>query len=67
VIIVNHTPAFEDRVVCGSGFDVVGADKKDVVAPDCEKVGIISSAAQEGQFFESILPRFYRGLAPFPE
>jgi Ca2+-binding RTX toxin-like protein len=67
VIIVNHTPAFEDRVVCGEGFDVVGADRKDVVASNCEKVGIIRTAAQEGQFFESVLPRFYRGLAPFPE
>jgi Ca2+-binding RTX toxin-like protein len=67
VIIVNHTPAFEDRVSCGSGYDVVGADRKDVVAPNCEKVGIIGSSAEEGQFFESILPRFYERLAPFPE
>jgi Ca2+-binding RTX toxin-like protein len=67
VIIVNHAPAFEDRVVCGEGFDVVGADRKDVVAPNCEKVGIIGSSAEEGEFFESILPRFYERLAPFPE
>jgi Ca2+-binding RTX toxin-like protein len=67
IIIVNHTPAFEDRVVCGSGFDWVGADTKDVVAPDCEKVGIIRTAAQEGEFFEPIMERFARGLAPFPE
>jgi hypothetical protein len=67
VIIVNHSPAFEDRVSCGSGFDVVGADRKDVVAPNCEKVGIIGSSAEEGEFFETILPKFYKGLAPFPE
>ena len=67
VIIVNHTPSFKDRVSCGSGFDWVGADPKDVVAPNCEKVGIIRSAAEEGEFFESILPKFYRGLAPFPQ
>ena len=67
VIIVNHTPSFEDRVSCGEGFDWVGADPKDVVVPNCEKVSIIRTAAQEGEFFESILPRFYRGLAPFPE
>ena len=65
LIIVNHSPAFEDRVSCGSGFDVVGADKKDVVAPNCEKVGIINSVAEEGEFFETILPRFSKGLADY--
>jgi Ca2+-binding RTX toxin-like protein len=65
LIIVNHSPAFEDRVVCGSGFDVVGADKKDVVAPNCEKVGIINSSAEEGEFFATILPRFSKGLADY--
>jgi hypothetical protein len=66
VLIVNHTPSFEDRVSCGEGFDWVGADPKDVVAPNCEKVGIIRTAAEEGEFFEPILPRFYKHLAPFP-
>jgi hypothetical protein len=27
-------------VSCGGGYDVVTADRKDVVAPDCEKVYI---------------------------
>jgi Ca2+-binding RTX toxin-like protein len=65
LIIVNHSPAFEDRVSCGSGFDVVGADRKDVVAPNCEKVGIINSSAEEGEFFATILPRFSKGLADY--
>jgi Ca2+-binding RTX toxin-like protein len=30
----------EDIVTCGSGFDRVVADTKDVVAPDCEKVDL---------------------------
>jgi len=38
VIDVPQYRSARDRVVCGSGFDWVAADKKDVVAPDCEKV-----------------------------
>ena len=31
-------PAIKDRVACGNGYDVVLADRKDVIAPNCEKV-----------------------------
>ena len=64
VIDVINGPAFEDIVVCGGGFDRVGADPKDVVAPDCEKVTIIRNAAQDAAFFESIPQSFFGGLAP---
>ena len=33
-----NDPASEDNVVCGGGFDWVFADRKDEVAPNCEKV-----------------------------
>jgi RTX calcium-binding nonapeptide repeat (4 copies) len=64
---VSHVPAFEDTVVCGRGFDRVGADPKDVVAPDCEKVTIIRNAAQDEEFFEAIPQSVFDGLHPqFP-
>jgi hypothetical protein len=71
VFIVEHVPAFKDIVVCGSGFDRVLADTKDVVAPDCEKVRIVHGSLeevvqQEEQFFASIPPSFFEGLAPPP-
>jgi Ca2+-binding RTX toxin-like protein len=37
IFIVNNRPATRDIVSCGSGFDRVKVDRKDVVAPDCEK------------------------------
>jgi Ca2+-binding RTX toxin-like protein len=64
VLIVSHVPAFKDIVVCGSGFDRVAADPKDTVAPDCEKVGIIRTAAQDERFFRSIPQSFFEGLPP---
>jgi Ca2+-binding RTX toxin-like protein len=64
VLVVSHVPAFEDKVVCGGGFDRVAADLKDVVAPDCEKVVIIRSRAQDQQFFGSIPQSFFEGLHP---
>ncbi len=71
VIVVNHVPPFEDVVVCGDGFDRVLADRKDVVAPDCERVRITRGTAeevsqQEEQFFASIPQSFFEGLAPPP-
>ena len=71
VIIVNHVPPFEDKVVCGGGFDRVLADRKDVVTPDCERVRITRGTAeevsqQEEQFFASIPQSFFEGLAPSP-
>jgi hypothetical protein len=38
VIGVVNSPAVEDVVTCGNGFDRVFADGKDLVAPDCERV-----------------------------
>jgi Ca2+-binding RTX toxin-like protein len=71
VLIVNHVPLFEDIVSCGGVFDRVLADRKDVVAPDCEKVRVVHGSRaedlrQEEQFFESIPRNFFRGLAPNP-
>jgi hypothetical protein len=71
-------PAYKDVVSCGGGFDRVLADRKDVVATDCERVRVVhgteaEAAQQEGAFFES-LPRaqgefwgtFFERLAPDP-
>jgi Ca2+-binding RTX toxin-like protein len=70
VFFVDNRPATRDFVTCGSGFDRVGADTKDVVAPDCERVAVGGAAIQElgeeleeEMFFET----FFEGLAPFPE
>jgi hypothetical protein len=65
VIDVINGPAFEDVVTCGSGFDRVLADRKDLVSPDCERVFIGLASADE--FDESIPQSFISGLAPFPE
>ena len=69
VLIVSHVPAFKDIVVCGSGFDRVAADAKDVVAPDCEQVRRGPTAGQQlseyldkSGFFDNL----FGGLAPFP-
>jgi Ca2+-binding RTX toxin-like protein len=69
VIVVNHVPPFEDVVVCGDGFDRVLADRKDVVAPDCERVRIVHGSLeevrqQEREFFQAIPPSFFEGLQP---
>jgi hypothetical protein len=61
IILADHVPAFKDVVSCGGGFDQVMADKKDVVADDCEKVRVIhgteaEAAEQEQAFFESLPP-----------
>src|SRR5215213_8329406 len=44
VVGVFNDPAFKDIVACGGGFDRVFADKKDLVASDCEKVARTPSA-----------------------
>jgi Ca2+-binding RTX toxin-like protein len=62
VIFVVNRPAFKDIVTCGSGFDRVLADRKDVVARDCERV-VIGLASQE-EFFNSIPQSFFEGLHP---
>jgi hypothetical protein len=65
-----NKPAKKDFLACGSGFDRVLADTKDVVAPDCERVAVGLAAAvelnqqlEESGFFDNI----FGGLAPFPE
>ncbi len=64
VIPAINKPAFGDLVTCGSGFDRVLADRKDVVAPDCERVFV--GVAAEEEFRESIPLSFFEGLPPFP-
>jgi Ca2+-binding RTX toxin-like protein len=60
VVGARNEPAFKDIVTCGGGFDWVFADKKDVVAPDCEKVA--DSASETEEVFESIPASFWMGL-----
>ena len=64
VVGVFNDPAFKDIVTCGDGFDWVFADRKDVIAPDCERVADRVSEFEE--LFESIPESFWEGLAPFP-
>jgi hypothetical protein len=64
VIDVINQPAVEDVVACGSGFDRVLADRKDTVAPDCERVFVGLDSAEA--FVESIPRSFFRGLPPNP-
>ena len=65
VVGVFNDPAFKDIVTCGDGFDRVFADRKDVIAPDCERVADRVSEFEE--LFESIPESFFEGLAPPPE
>jgi Ca2+-binding RTX toxin-like protein len=69
LIVVDNGPAFGDLVTCGRGFDRVAADRKDVVADDCEEVAVGRAAIEE--LFESLPPgtleNFEEGLPPFPE
>jgi hypothetical protein len=60
VLDAINRPAFGDNFVCGKGFDRVLADRKDTVAPDCEKVfvGVRSADA----FFRSTPESFFEGL-----
>ena len=80
IIIADHVPAVKDTVWCGGGFDRVLADRKDVVAADCERVRVVRGSVeevfeQEEAFFESLPPAligifetfFEEQLAPFPE
>jgi Ca2+-binding RTX toxin-like protein len=62
VIDVINKPGVKDVVSCGSGFDRVLADRKDLVAPDCERVFVGLDSGEE--FFESIPQSFFEGLHP---
>ena len=69
LIVVDNRPAFGDLVTCGRGFDRVAADRKDVVADDCEEVAVGRAAIEA--LFDSLPPggleSFEEGLPPFPE
>jgi Ca2+-binding RTX toxin-like protein len=62
VVAVVNRPAFKDLVTCGEGFDRVLADRKDVLADDCEKV--FFGFGSEDEFFASIPQSFWEGLHP---
>ncbi len=66
VVGVFNDPAFKDLVTCGDGFDSVFADRKDVLAPDCERV---ADRGPEIERLARALERsgFFERLAPFPE
>jgi Ca2+-binding RTX toxin-like protein len=59
-VVADVRPSDKDAVVCGSGFDRVLANRKDVVAPNCEKV----SFGDDEKFYESIPESFWEGLPP---
>ena len=70
VFLVENVPATKDIATCGGGFDRVLADRKDLVAPDCERVRIAHGSLeevrqQEEEFFASIPPSFFEGLPRF--
>ena len=61
ILVADNVPAVRDIVSCGGGFDRVLADRKDVVADDCERVRVVHGSRaqvldQEEAFFESLPP-----------
>jgi len=62
VIDVINKPGVKDVVACGSGLDRVLADRKDLVAPDCEKVSV--GLGSGDAFYDSIPDSFFEGLNP---
>jgi Ca2+-binding RTX toxin-like protein len=74
VIDVLHYRSARDLVVCGSGFDRVAADRKDVVAPDCEKVVVFMGGTFSEyehvlfvEFYEESVPmNWFKGLPSCP-
>ena len=60
VVEVFTDPASKDLVSCGDGFDRVFANRKDVVAPDCERVA--DKVSEFEGLFESIPQSFWEGL-----
>jgi hypothetical protein len=72
ILLVWHKPAVKDIVSCGSGFDRALVDRKDLVAPDCERVRVVQGSVeeafeQEGAFFESVPPGVRRFFFTFFE
>jgi hypothetical protein len=69
VFLVENAPAAKDIATCGDGFDRVLADRKDLVASDCERVRIVHGSRaevlqQEEEFLASIPQSFFEGLYP---
>jgi hypothetical protein len=62
LFFVDNDPAGEDVVTCGDGMDWVFADRKDVVAPNCEKVA--DRGSEFDRVFASIPQSFWDGLPP---
>jgi Ca2+-binding RTX toxin-like protein len=62
VVGVFNDPAFKDIVTCGGGFDRVFADKKDLVASDCERVA--DTRSEFDRLGNSIPESFWEGLPP---
>jgi Ca2+-binding RTX toxin-like protein len=66
-LIAKNRPARRDVVSCGGGFDLVVADTKDLVAPDCERVRRgVSEQEIEELFVELGFVEVFEGLAPSP-
>ncbi len=62
---VANVTATEDIVTCGGGFERVLADRKDVLADDCERVFFGISQRSQNAFFDSFPPRYFETV-PFP-
>jgi Ca2+-binding RTX toxin-like protein len=62
IFIIENVPARRDIVSCGSGFDRVVADRKDVVGDDCERVA--DRGPEFERLAESIPESFWQGLHP---
>jgi Ca2+-binding RTX toxin-like protein len=67
VFLVDNKPAMKDILTCGPGFDRALADRKDVVAADCDKVVVVHGILQdvirqENRYFQSIPQGFFQGL-----
>ena len=60
VWVLNWDPRGKDVLSCGSGFDRVLADRKDVIAPDCERV--FFGRRHLDEFFEDIPESFWDAL-----
>jgi hypothetical protein len=63
VLDVIDKPVVKDVVACGSGFDRVLANRKDVVAPDCERVTV--GLRNVDAFYDSIPQSFWEGLPEY--
>jgi len=60
VFSVDNDPAGKDIVRCGGGYDWVFADRKDVVASNCEKVG--DRVSEYDEVGNSIPQSFWKSL-----